>query len=264
MSVDTPATPPLSSLEMRGHIGVIFLLDPARRNALSIALISGVLEALKQSRAEGARAIVITSASAPFCAGADIGEMLNSGWLTARASDPAAPTPLDLFKALESDPRLVIAAVDGMVLGGGVELALSCDMVLASEEATFALPEIGLGVIPNTAMARLPALVGVRVAKELILTRRRFSASEAREMGLVNRVLPRAELIDQAVALATSVVVSSPPGAIAAVKAGMRQSTDWPGVTALLDTMNPEEWAEGFDAFLGKRKPAYDRFWNER
>jgi enoyl-CoA hydratase/carnithine racemase len=262
MAASPPA--PLVSLEIRGHIGIIFLQDQARRNALSAALISGILDALEQSRAQGARAVVLCSATGNFCAGADIREMLNSGWLTAQEPDPSSPTPLDLFKAIEFDPRVIIAAVEGMVLGGGVELSLVCDMVVATDDATFLLPEIGLGVIPNTAMARLPALVGLRIAKELILTRRRLSAVEAKDLGLVNRVVPKTGLLDQALALAASVVDSAPPGAITAVKAGMAPGAHWSDVTALLGTMNSREWAEGFNAFLGKRKPDYEQFWAHR
>ena len=264
MSDSSPTGAPVVTLEMRGHVGIIYLQDHARLNALSAALILGVLNALEESRGKGARAVVIASASKHFCAGADISEMLHSRWLSAESSNPDAPTPLELFKAIETEPRVVIAAANGMVLGGGVELSLACDMLLAAEDATFTLPELGLGAIPNTAMARLPALVGARVAKELILTRRRITAAEALQLGLVNRVVAPAELLDQAIAMADSVVTGAPPGAITAAKSGMRPVMDWTQVTGMLKAMDTREWTEGFDAFLSKRKPSYERFWDAR
>ncbi len=150
----------LVTLERRGTVAVISLNDATRRNALSVGILSGVLNALTESRRDGMRAVVLASTQTAFCAGADIREMLDSGWLEAGPRDGGAPpTPLDLFAALEAETRPVLAAVDGLALGGGVELVLSCDMALAGTKASFALPEIGLGVIPNTAMARLPGLM---------------------------------------------------------------------------------------------------------
>lgn len=253
----------LVTLERHGAVAVIVLDDAARRNALSTGLVSGVLDALVQSRRDGMRVVVFASRQPAFCAGADIREMLETGWLETGPRDPAAPpTPLDLFAALEAETRPVLAAVDGLALGGGVELLLCCDLVIATARASFALPEISLGVIPNTAMARLPGIVGPRAALDLILTRRRFDAAEAVRLGLVSQVVEQSDLLDKAVRLAEAIVTGAPPGAIAAVKRGLDRGPDWPAITALLGTMRREEWTEGFSAFLEKRRPDYDRFWS--
>src|SRR5690606_18188058 len=158
-----------------------------------------------------------------------------------------ANAPMNLFRALIDDPRPVVAAVNGLALGGGMELTLAADLVLASERARFALPELGLGVLPRTALVRLPEIVGRRKAQELILTRRRLEANEALAIGLVNRLVPADELREAAVQTAGE-IIQAPPAAIAAVKRtlGRTDPTDWQAVHTLLEHMQPEEWQEGF------------------
>jgi enoyl-CoA hydratase/carnithine racemase len=252
----------LVTLERRGDVGVILLNDAARRNALSVKIVTDILDALTESRKAGMRAVVIASSQPAFCAGADIREMLEVGWLEAKGGDAGATlSPPDLFQALEAETRPVIAAVDGLALGGGVELVLSCDLALAGAKARFALPEIGLGVIPSTAIARLPELVGSRVALELMLTRRRIDAAEALRIGLINQVVEDEAVLGRAVALAESIVEGAPPDAVAAVKRGVGRGRDWNAIHTLLATMARAEWEEGLSAFLDKRKPDYARFW---
>lgn len=263
MASDMSAEPAVL-FEQHSHVGLILLNQPARRNALCAALVEGVLEALKRSRTDGARAIVICSRGPAFCAGADVNEALQSGWLLADGGATGRATPLDLFEALEQDDRPIIAAVNGLALGGGVELLLACDLALACQSARLALPEVALGVIPNTGIARLPQIVGQRKALELMLTRRRIDAGEALALGLLNEVVAAQELEARAVALAASVVNACPPGAIAAVKHGVKGGSDWPRIRAMLSTMREPEWREGFSAFAEKRQPDYGRFWNER
>jgi enoyl-CoA hydratase/carnithine racemase len=154
--------------------------------------------------------------------------------------------------------------VNGLALGGGVEMVLASDLVLASENARFAMPEIGLGVLPRTALARLSEIVGRRNALELILTRRRLSADEAHTLGLINRVVPSTELLDAALEMAND-IATCPPGAIAAVKKnlGRLQPEDWSGLDAVLGDMDPDEWKEGFSAFVEKRPPDYGPFWSK-
>lgn len=256
------ALPPEVGLELHGAVALILLQDAARHNALSPVLVSGALQALQQSRDMGAKAVVFCTTAANFCAGADIREMLASDWLFAHNGNPDRPSPPVLFEAIESDPRPMVAAVRGMVLGGGVELTLACDLVLAADDAVFSLPEIGLGVVPNTAMARLPAIIGRRAALELILSRRRIPANEALGLGLINRVVTRERLLDEARGLAEGIVAGAPPAAIAAVKNGMGHATAWSQVQASLARMDSAEWGEGLSAFLARRKPDYERFWN--
>jgi enoyl-CoA hydratase/carnithine racemase len=263
MTQATPIQEPPVLFRPCGNIGLVLLNDASRRNALSASIIEGVVAALEASKESGMRAIVLGSAQTVFCAGADIREMLDSGWLAADGPASAAKTPLDLFEALESDDRPIIAAIDGLALGGGVELALACDLAIASQTAMFSLPEIGLGVVPNTAMARLPALIGPRAALELIWTRRRLTAAQAHEIGLVSRIVDSSQLIEQAIEMARSIVLNAPPGAIAAVKHGIGKGPAWADIRAILHTLRKEEWQEGFAAFLEKRKPDYESFWRK-
>lgn len=144
-------------------------------------------------------------------------------------------------------------------------MTLVADLVLATERARFRLPELGLGVLPRTALARLPEIVGRRKAMELILTRRMFDAHEAHAMGLVNRLVAPETLLDTAVAVAEE-IVAAPPAALAAAKQslGRVDPADWQAMHEMLGLMDPEEWREGFTAFLEKRNPEYDRFWAGR
>ena len=248
------------SYELRGGVAVLWLDDPARRNALSRAIVSGMVAALSRSRTDNARAIVLAGRGTAFCAGANVDD-LRDGWMEGREPDT---DPTRLFQALSEEPRVVIAAVHGAALGGGFELTLACDLVLATAQASFALPELGVGVIPNTAAARLHRIVGSRTALELILTRRRVTSAEAETLGLVNKLVDAsADIVSDAVALAAQIVSQAGPGAIAAAKSAHRghAPTDWERVRAsLLDVPRPE-WQEGLDAFAEKRAPDFSRFW---
>jgi enoyl-CoA hydratase/carnithine racemase len=244
---------------LRGRVGVLTMQDTEHFNALSPPQVRAFLDALQQSKE--ARALVIVSAAKHFCAGADIKEFLKGELLD--PDRPAPPTsPVNLFRALIDDPRPVIAGVDGLAMGGGVELTLACDLVLATDKARFAMPELGLGLLPRTALARLPEIVGRRKALELILTRRRLTADEALAIGLVNQRVESAELLDAAVKLAEE-IVSAPPAAIAAVKRNLGRvpPADWQAIHALLAELDPAEWREGLTAFAEKRSPDFEKFW---
>ncbi len=248
------------SYELRDGIAVLWLDDPARRNALSRAIVSGMLAALTRSRDDNARAIVLAGRGTAFCAGANIDD-LRDGWMEGREPDT---DPTHLFQALTEEPRVVIAAVQGAALGGGFELTLACDLVLASAQALFALPELGVGVIPNTAAARLQRIIGSRMALELILTRRRVPSAEAAKLGLVNKVIDAsADVVAEAVAFAGQIVSQAGPGAIAAAKRAQHghAATDWERVRASLLEVPRAEWQEGLDAFTEKRPPDFSRFW---
>ena len=251
----------LIEVERRGPVALIWLADATRRNALSVPLVTQMLAALATSRSDGARAVVLASREKAFCAGADIRDMLESGWLEAGPIGTSSLTPPDLFAAIEGDGRPVIAAVDGLALGGGVELCLACDLVIAASTASFMFPELGLGVLPNTALARLPELIGVRAAADLILTRRRIDAAAAVELGLVSRLVEGTSAVDQAVATACDIVTGAPPSAIAAAKRHLRRGADWAAIRSTLADMDGAEWREGTSAFVEKRRPDYERFW---
>jgi enoyl-CoA hydratase/carnithine racemase len=242
---------------LRGHVGLITMQDAEHFNALSPPQVDAFLSALKGSGQ--ARALVIVSAAKHFCAGADIKEFLKGDLLDPSREAPAT-SPVNLFRALIDDPRPIIAAVDGLAMGGGVELTLSCDLVLVTDKARFALPELGLGLVPRTALARLPEIVGRRKALELILTRRRLTADEAVALGLANQKVENA--LEAAVKLAEE-IISAPPAAIAAVKRNLGRVPpgDWQAIHALLAHLDPAEWREGLTAFAEKRTPDFDRFW---
>jgi enoyl-CoA hydratase/carnithine racemase len=248
------------SYELRDGIAVLWLDDPARRNALSRAIVSGLFAALARSREDRARAIVIGGRGTAFCAGANIDD-LRDGWMEGKEPDT---DPTRLFQALTEEPRVVIAAVQGAALGGGFELTLACDLVIATPKAFFALPELGVGVIPNTAAARLQRIVGSRIALELILTRRRVTSAEAEKLGLVNKVVDESgDVVAEAVALAAQIVSQAGPGAIATAKRAHHRHapTDWDRVRSSLTEVPPPEWQEGLDAFTEKRAPDFNRFW---
>lgn len=254
----------LVELEQHGDVAVLYLNDLRRKNALSNGLVDALIAGLAET-ASGqapARAIVISNRGDDFCAGADIKDMLATGWLEKAAGSGETLTPVDLFKAIDREPRPVVAAVQGLVLGGGVELATVCDLVVAEKGTTFRLPEIGLGVLPNTALSRLPAMIGTRRTAELILSRRPWGADEALANGFVTSVVSREDLVAAAVKLAQSIVRGAPPKAIAGVKAALRED-DWDRTDGFLDLMDGAEWREGTTAFAEKRRPDYERFWRQ-
>ena len=188
----------LVHLERRDDGVAVVRLDNPKVNALSTALL-GQLEAVARRLTDDPPgAVVVTGGDRIFAAGADIGEF--DGPEEGRAVGAAFLRALDAVAAI---PRCVIAAVSGYALGGGCELALACDLRIASERARFGLPEILLGIIPGGGgTQRLARLVGPAKAKQLILTGRQVDAAEALAMGLVDEVVPPEQLHDRALALA--------------------------------------------------------------
>jgi enoyl-CoA hydratase/carnithine racemase len=180
-------------------IAVLTLDREAARNALDEALIGALHEALDTLQKEHARALVITGAgSRAFASGADIAELLQR-----KREDAWRRINSALFAKIEAFPAPTVAGINGYALGGGLELALACDLRVASEAAKLGQPEVSLGIIPGAgATYRLPRIIGVGRAKDLILTARVIDANEALQMGLVNRVVPAAQLVDAAVLLA--------------------------------------------------------------
>lgn len=264
----------IASLDMRGLIAVITMNDDAKRNALSRRLIDAVHVAMDTAIADGARAIVLASSARVFCAGGDLDELLNSGWLedTDRAN-PARADPsyegfvssLDLPERLATYPYPVVAAVDGAALGGGFEMTLCCDAVVASPRAVFGLPEAGIGLTPSVALTRLPALIGKRATMELAMTQRRLGAEEAKSLGLVNRIADSTKLVDTAVELANAMIANTSPASVATIKRLLEEQVamSWTSVAKTMDTLSIDEWREGLNAFLGKRKPDFSPFWEK-
>lgn len=248
------------STETRGPVAILTLEDVDKHNALSAQLVRQMLQSLQALEGQPVRAIVIASRGKFFSAGANISDLHTGGWMS---EHPHEDNPVTLFQALAEHRLPVIAAVTGPALGGGFELTLSCDLAVMADSAYFAAPELGLGVIANTAMARLLALVGRRRALEILYTRRRVPAQEALNLGLVNEVVDAGQVVDAAVALAGRVVRDAPPGALAAVKHGLdrHSPTDWQEVRACLARLPQAQWQEGLGAFVEKRMPDYEQFW---
>jgi enoyl-CoA hydratase/carnithine racemase len=255
-------------LQMRGHVALITMRDDAKRNALSRTLIDAFHTAMDSAIGQAARAIVLASSARVFCAGGDLSELIEADGLKAPDDAPfdyhRFTASLDMPERLLRHPFPVVAAVDGPALGGGFELTLCCDAVVASPRAVFALPEVGLGLVPSVALTRLPPLIGKRKTLELALTQRRLSAEEALALGLVNRITDSTRLVEAAVDLAGALVAKATPAATAAVKSilGREAPLAWPELAATMDLLGVREWKEGLSAFLERRTPDYGPFWD--
>jgi enoyl-CoA hydratase len=189
------------------HVGLVRLNRPAALNALSHALLTELMDALAAFDADPAiGAIVLTGDQRAFAAGADIKEMASASPVDMLKSDRTA-----IFERIMQVKKPLIAAVSGWCLGGGNELALACDMVVASETARFGQPEINIGVIPGAGgTQRLARSVGKAIAMEMVLNNRTLTAEEALRFGLVNRIVPVERYLDEALALAAEVAARAP------------------------------------------------------
>ncbi len=243
-------------------IAVLRLNRLEARNALDLELISELGEAADMlARDDKVRAVIITGGTEVFAAGGDIKEMSGK-----YAPDMLIAYGADLsgFDKIERIPKPVIAAVSGYALGGGCELALVCDMIVASETAVFGMPEITLGIIPGAGgTQRLPRLIGPNRAKEIIFTGSFYDVEACREMGLVNKVVPVEELFEEAKKLAKSCIRNGAV-ALACAKACVNEgmNTDlYSGLSferkcfSLL--FSTEDQKEGMAAFKEKRKAEF-------
>ncbi len=193
--------------ETHTRAGLIRLNRPKALNALNNTLINELMDALAAFDADSAiGAIVITGDERAFAAGADIKEMVDETPVSILRRDHIAP-----FDRIMQIKKPVIAAVSGWCLGGGNELAMSCDMIIASESAKFGQPEINLGVIPGAGgTQRLTRAVGKAIAMEMVLNNRTLSAQEAAQFGLVNRVVPVERYLDEALTFANELAARAP------------------------------------------------------
>lgn len=250
-------------VESAGGVVTLTLCRPDLHNAVNFSLLLAMRKALENLRFDrNVRAIIVTGAGdKAFCAGADLKERAG---LTPEQVKQFIHTIRDLMSTLEDFPKPVIAAINGLALGGGTELALACDIRIAADTASMGLTETSLGIIPGGGgTQRLPRLIGKGRAKELIFTARRVTAAEALEIGLVEKVVPAIDLATVSRALA-SMIAENGPIAVEMAKWAINRGTEVDLATGLqiesraYDVVIPtKDRLEGLAAFKEKRKPVY-------
>lgn len=249
-------------LDRQGRVAIITINRPDKRNALNIKTREEGAALLDQLREDDSVGVVVFTGAGDkaFIAGADIGEFAGRTAITQRE----VMTSRSLFTAIDMFPKPVIAMINGYCLGGGCELALACDIRIASENASFGQPEINLGIIPGGGgTQRLTRLVGEGKAMEMILTGEIIDARTAFAIGLVNTVVPADELQAKTLEMANRIAEKSPIAlqlAKEAVKLASRSNLD-EGLRREVDLFalcfSTEDKNEGVSAFLEKRKPAF-------
>jgi enoyl-CoA hydratase len=247
-------------LEREGGVGVVLMNRPDALNALSSELMEAVVGALEELDVdESIRCIVLGGNERAFAAGADVGEL-------------AAATPIELYEnrridrwdAIRALRTPLVAAVSGYCLGGGCELAMACDLIVASETAQFGQPEINLGILPGAGgTQRLPRAVGKSLAMDVILTGRFLSADEALRAGLVARVVAREAWLDEAKRVAHEIAAKSPvsvrlakEAVDAAFEAPLAVGIEFERRAFYLARAS-EDATEGLSAFVEKRRPDF-------
>jgi len=245
-------------------IAWVTITRPAALNALNTAVLSQLKNALSEESARpDTRVVILTGAGEKaFIAGADILEMKD------KSSDEGvyfSQLGHEVARLLSQMPKPTIAAVNGFALGGGTEMAISCDFILASDSAVFGQPEVGLGIIPGFgATFRLAKFVGLPMAKELVFSGRRVKAEEAQTLGLVNHIFPRAEFREKVLEMARSIALHSAP-AVSRSKLLMNEFDEVAGLSLKVDgevhafgrAFGTPDQREGMAAFAEKRKPRF-------
>jgi enoyl-CoA hydratase len=248
-------------VETRDAVGIVTLNRPAALNALCAALISELAQALDALEADPAiGAIVLTGSDKAFAAGADIKEMAGKSYMDVYGADFITVG----WERVAQCRKPIIAAVAGYALGGGCEMAMMCDFILAADTARFGQPEITIGTIPGAGgTQRLTRFIGKSKAMEMCLTGRMMDAEEAERCGLVSRIIPAAELLDEAVKTAAKIARLSLPVAMMAKESVNRafETTLAEGIRferrLFHSTFATEDQKEGMAAFVEKRKPSF-------
>lgn len=243
--------------EKKERIAILTLDDQAKLNALSRGIRQGLMEGFEEVEKDNdVKVAIVTGAGKTFCAGADI-----SGF-------SFAPVDIknfldDVFPALtigENTSKPVIAAVNGLALGGGLELAIGCDIIIASEKAKFGVPEINLGLLPGFAIVRLHQIIGRSKSKEMSMTGEPISAEEAFRLNMVSKVVPHEKLMDEAMAMARK-IAGKPAIALRLAKSSINRKLGGEEIVYARDSMPflfaTEDTREGVTAFLEKRKPVF-------
>ncbi|SHN84654.1 enoyl-CoA hydratase-related protein [Bradyrhizobium erythrophlei] len=247
-------------VERRDRVGLITLNRPKSLNALTAQVAVETLAALKAFDVDDqVRAIVITGSTRAFAAGADIAEMAEKPFTSFYMSDFLAP-----WDEIKTISKPIIAAVGGFALGGGCELAMLCDFIIASEDAQFGQPEIKLGILPGMGGSqRLTHAIGKSLAMDLILTGRSIGAAEAKALGLVARVVPNTDLLQVALEAAHTIAAYNAP-AVKMAKEAVNRAFEVPlseGVRherlLFQAAFATEGQKEGMNAFVNKRAPVF-------
>jgi enoyl-CoA hydratase len=255
------ATPELITVRTEGRVGIVTLNRPKQLNALNDQLMNELGAALKAFDGdEGIGCMIVTGSEKAFAAGADIGAMAKYSFADVYKGDYITRN----WETIRSVRKPVIAAVSGFALGGGCELAMMCDFIIAADNAKFGQPEIKLGIIPGAGgTQRLPRAVGKSKAMDMVLTARMMDATEAERAGLVSRVVPLEKLMDEALGAALIICGFSLPSVMAAKESVNRafEGSLSDGVMferrifhALFATADQKE---GMDAFVNKRKAEF-------
>ena len=250
---------PFVELEQRGHVGLITINRPEVLNALNLQVLDeldAMLDKVEDNK--DIFVLVITGAGRAFVAGADIGEMAN---FSASEAKTFSRHGNSIMLRLTRFPRPVIAAVNGYALGGGCELAMSCDIRIGSDKAKFGMPEVGLGITPGFGgTQRLARMVGMSTATELVLTGRTIDAQEALQIGLINHLYPADQLLDKALELA-QIIASKPQVAVRQAKQAIRIGTQIDMSSAIAFEseafglcFSTEDQKDSMQAFLNKEK----------
>jgi len=243
-----------------GLLGVVQLNRPKVLNALSSDTILELVTAFEElDRDQSVNVIVLTGGQNVFAAGADLKEMVQ-----ASPVDLMLGRRFELWDRIRKVAKPIIAAVAGYCLGGGCELAMNCDIIIASENSTFGQPEVNVGIMPGAGgTQRLTRAVGKYKAMEIILTGRSISAEEAHRIGLVNKIVPAESLLDETKKLANE-IASKPPLSVQAAKGAILRAQDTTlevGLEferrAFYLLFSTEDGKEGMKAFLEKRKPTF-------
>lgn len=247
-------------VEIENEVGLVRLNRPKVLNALNHTLMGELMDALEQLDADDdVGCIVVTGSEKAFAAGADIGEMVDE-----TAADLMRSDRFRLWDRIRAIRKPIIAAVSGYALGGGNEIAMACDMIVASETAQFGQPEITLGIIPGAGgTQRLTHALGKALAMEVILNDRRLSAEEAERFGLVNRVVPVGSYLEEALDLAHD-IAGRAPLAVKMAKEAINEAFE----TSLEEGLKAErrnfyllfateDQTEGMQAFIEKRDPEF-------
>lgn len=250
----------LVNYEVDEKVGIITINRPEALNALNSSVIAELDMVLDSVDLDNVRALILTGAGEKsFVAGADISEMSN---LSKKGGEEFGKAGNDVFRKMETFPLPVIAAINGFALGGGCEIAMSCDIRICSENAIFGQPEVGLGITPGFGgTQRLARIIGVGKAKEMIYTGSNVKAPEALSIGLVNAVYTLEELMPAAIKMAKRIASNAPiavRNSKIAINDGLEEDMDKAIVIEeklFGDCFETMDQIEGMKAFLEKRKP---------